>query len=120
VRETVKVEEGDYILIRAKVLKTMGTDLTKVALRSKTEDYEAWICDEFIVSKAERPTTPEPSDLDAFAKDRNNHVWRPYVSGLTTTMRMWELIEGSKTHGPLGWKDLDRVYGPMKVYERSW
>lgn len=117
-RETVKVEEGDYILIRAKVLKTMGTDLTKVALRSKTEDYEAWICDEFIVSKAERPTTPEPSDQDAFAKDRQDRIWTPFIG--QTSMRLWELIEGSKTHGPLGWKDLDRVYGPMQVYERSW
>lgn len=109
------LKDGDYVLIRAKVLKAKGPESIMVELFSKTDQYPAWVRNDLVVDKAERPMTTEPPMDDGYKVfDKDGQQW---VARTGFTGAVWQQTSGGI---PLGWADLDKVRGPMQVFERSW
>lgn len=110
------LKDGDYVLIRAKVLKAKGPESILVELFSKTDQYPAWVRNDLVVDKTERPTTTEPPTGDGYKVfDQAGVEWEPRTG---FTGPVWQ--KKSSSGDLLGWADLDRVHGPMQVFERSW
>lgn len=102
-------EVGDWVLIRAQVVKVHGSDIGyAVELFSKTDQYEAYIRPDLVVAKTDPPPQPEP-DREYLIKDRAGDFWRWSVR-----QSAWECITAGGAF--LAWGKLVASFGPVAVY----